>query len=53
MSKIPEDFTPDQQAMVLWLYFVEKFKKLSAKQKIAYLAGFCESIDHNIAADLK
>lgn len=49
----PEDLTPDQQAMVMWLYFIEKFNKLSAKQKIVYLCGFCESIDHDLAKEAK
>lgn len=48
----PEDLTYDQHAQLLWLFFVDKFKVLSAKQKIVYLAGFIESIDKNIAGDL-
>lgn len=52
MTVKPEDLTYDQHAQILWLFFVDKFKVLSAKRKIIYLAGFIESIDKNMGADL-
>lgn len=55
MTFKPEDLTYDQHAQLLWLFFVDKFKALSAKQKIIYLASFVESIDKNMVSleDLK
>ena len=55
MTIKPEDLTYDQHAQILWLFFVDKFKVLSARQKIVYLASFVESIDKNIVSleDLK